>query len=88
MSVTAEKGKHTFENSLGSVVERFLVTYFKEHKNHLPDGNVHELVMGEVERPLIEGILKLTEGNQKKASEILGINRNTLRKKIQIYGIK
>ncbi|MCX7990976.1 MAG: sigma-54 dependent transcriptional regulator [Proteobacteria bacterium] len=47
--------------------------------------DVHDFVMSQVEKPLIEKILKITKGNQIKASEILGINRNTLRKKIKDY---
>lgn len=47
--------------------------------------NVYDFVISQVEKPLIEKILKFTKGNQIKASEVLGINRNTLRKKIKIY---
>ena len=44
--------------------------------------------MGGIEKPLVEIVLKETNGNQTKAANILGINRNTLRKKIAEYQIK
>lgn len=47
------------------------------------DINLYELMLEEFDRPLIEAVLKRTGGNQKRAAEILGMNRNTLRKKIQ-----
>ena len=52
------------------------------------NGHLHELIMGGIEKPLVEIVLKETEGNQTKAANILGINRNTLRKKIAEYKIK
>lgn len=45
------------------------------------NGHLHELIMGGIEKPLVEIVLKETDGNQTKAVNILGINRNTLRKK-------
>jgi Fis family transcriptional regulator len=45
------------------------------------------MVINCVEKPLIETVLQHAEGNQSRAAELLGINRNTLRKKIQQYGI-
>ncbi len=52
------------------------------------NGHLHELIMGGIEKPLVEIVLKETNGNQTKAANILGINRNTLRKKIAEYQIK
>ncbi len=68
-------------DSLGVIVGRYLCAYLSEHKDHLPTGQLYTVVMNEVEKALLAETLKITGGNQKKASEILGINRNTLRKK-------
>ena len=50
-------------------------------------GHLHDLVITGVEKPLLEIVLKETNGNQTQAANILGINRNTLRKKIQEYNL-
>ena len=52
------------------------------------NGDLYRLILRGVEKPLIEIVLLETKGNQTMASNILGINRNTLRKKIQEYKIK
>ena len=52
------------------------------------NGHLHQLIMGGIEKPLVEIVLKETGGNQTQAANILGINRNTLRKKIAEYKIK
>ena len=69
-------------NSLGASVERHLKQYFDSHKNELPANGLYDRIIHEVERPLIIKTLNIVNGNQLKASELLGINRNTLRKKI------
>ena len=70
------------DSSLGASVEKHLNQYFDLHKNELPANGLYDRIIHEVERPLIIKTLKLVKGNQLKASELLGINRNTLRKKI------
>ena len=72
---------------LSGAVESFLKNYFAAHDGHLPTTGLYERVMQEVERPLLKTTLKAVMGNQKKAAEILGINRNTLRKKLTELGI-
>jgi len=72
---------------LSGAVESFLKTYFAAHNGDLPTTGLYDRVMQEVERPLLETTLKAVMGNQKKAAEILGINRNTLRKKLTALGI-
>jgi Fis family transcriptional regulator, factor for inversion stimulation protein len=52
------------------------------------DGDLHGLIVGGVEKPLLDIVLKETNGNQTQAANILGINRNTLRKKITEYQIQ
>jgi two-component system nitrogen regulation response regulator GlnG len=53
----------------------------------MQSGDVYTMVIEQVERPLIRFVLEKTRGNQVRAADILGINRNTLRKKIQELGI-
>lgn len=71
---------------LGACVEIALAHYFNDlDGNHCND--LYEMVLGEVEPPLLRAVLNHTRGNQSRTAEILGINRNTLRKKIEKYGI-
>jgi two-component system nitrogen regulation response regulator GlnG len=67
---------------LSSIVQFHLERYFKAHEHHLPTPGFYGRFMKEIERPLIETSLKATGGNQLKAADMLGLNRNTLRKKI------
>ncbi|SLN54668.1 nitrogen regulation protein NR(I) [Oceanibacterium hippocampi] len=82
------------EESLGDAVTRHLSRYFAAHGDGLPPAGVYDRVIREVERPLIGLVLNATRGNQLRAAELLGVNRNTLRKKIRdleitvIRGIK
>jgi len=69
--------------SLGEAVERHLREYFDAHTDGLPASGLYERVLREVERPLIALSLEATRGNQLKAARLLGLNRNTLRKKIR-----
>ena len=55
--------------------------------NGVDRGHLHDLVITGVEKPLLQMVLKETNGNQTQAANILGINRNTLRKKIQEYSL-
>jgi two-component system nitrogen regulation response regulator GlnG len=75
------------DDSLGSAVERHLRTYYSAHKDILPATGLYDRVLREVERPLIELTLAATRGNQIKAAHVLGLNRNTLRKKIRVLDI-
>jgi len=54
----------------------------------MESGDLYGLILEQMERPLIRFVLEKTRGNQVKAAEILGINRNTLRKKIQELDIE
>ncbi|HKJ87735.1 MAG TPA: helix-turn-helix domain-containing protein [Gammaproteobacteria bacterium] len=69
-------------------IEEALDQYFANLDGEKPCGNLYYLVQGEVEQALLERILRETGGNQRRAAELLGLNRNTLRKKIQEYGIR
>ncbi len=68
---------------LAGMVERHLREYFLAHADGLPAPGLHERILREVERPLISLCLDATRGNQIKAAHVLGLNRNTLRKKIR-----
>ncbi len=70
------------EEKLSESVNRHLTRYFHLHDGDLPPVGVYQRILREVEKPLIEIALDATAGNQAKCAELLGINRNTLRKKI------
>ncbi len=72
---------------LSELVEQQLDIYFKAHAGELPSRGLYNRIMVEVEKPLIIKTLTATNGNQIKAAEVLGLNRNTLRKKITELGI-
>ena len=79
-----EKKVHTFlEKWLDKSIKQYVGAMDEKNNGHL-----HELIMGGIEKPLVEIVLKETNGNQTQAANILGINRNTLRKKIVEYEIK
>jgi Fis family transcriptional regulator len=67
-------------------VRTALKSYFQQLNGH-GTSNLHQMVMAEVERPLLETAMEYTGGNQSRAAEILGISRSTLRKKLALYGI-
>ncbi|WP_291296997.1 nitrogen regulation protein NR(I) [Elioraea sp.] len=69
--------------TLAQAVERHLRAYFAGHKDGLPSPGVHDRILQEIERPLIQLTLTATRGNQIRAAHVLGLNRNTLRKKIR-----
>ncbi len=75
-------------DSLGGAVEHHLRTYFFAHKDALPAAGLYDRILREVERPLIELCLAATRGNQIRAAKLLGVNRNTLRKKIRDLDIQ
>jgi two-component system nitrogen regulation response regulator GlnG len=74
--------------SLGGAVERHLKDYFSAHRDDLPASGLYDRILREVERPLIELSLSATRGNQIRAAKLLGLNRNTLRKKIRDLDIQ
>jgi Fis family transcriptional regulator len=58
--------------------------YFKDLRGAEP-GALHELFLGAAERPLLDVVMRHADGNQSKAADWLGINRNTLRRKLQVH---
>lgn len=81
------------KNTLNRItLSEFAAQYFQQHvsfeQEDIPASGLYQMILSQVEPPLIRETLKNTSGNQMRASEILGINRNTLRKKMQIYQIQ
>jgi Fis family transcriptional regulator len=77
----------TRSNDLADAVRRALERYFKDMDGEKPTA-IHDMVLKNVEKPMIETVLRFAEGNQTLAAEMLGINRNTLRSKMQRLRIK
>ncbi|KFB09990.1 nitrogen regulation protein NR(I) [Nitratireductor basaltis] len=73
--------------SLGQAVEQYLQRHFSSFGAELPPPGLYQRILAEVEYPLVLAALAATQGNQIKASELLGVNRNTLRKKIRELGV-
>ncbi len=74
------------EQSLRACVETTMERYFRNLDGQAVN-DVYEMVLAEIEAPLLEVVMKNTRQNQTKASEILGLNRGTLRKKLKQYGL-
>jgi two-component system, NtrC family, nitrogen regulation response regulator GlnG len=70
-------------DALSGAVERHLATYFAGFRDGLPPPGLYHRILRDVEGPLLGAALAATRGNQIKAAELLGLNRNTLRKKIR-----
>jgi two-component system nitrogen regulation response regulator GlnG len=68
---------------LAAAVERHITDYFAAHRGTPPAAGLYDRILREIERPLIVATLGATRGNQIKAAHLLGLNRNTLRKKIR-----
>jgi two-component system nitrogen regulation response regulator GlnG len=83
---SVEEDQHESEN-LSQSVDAHIRRYFDALKGGLPAPGLHGRILREVELPLITATLEITRGNQVKAADILGMNRNTLRKKIKELGI-
>jgi len=74
--------------SLEDALERYVRPYLEQPRDSLLDSNLYNRVLKELERPLISMTIEATRGNQVKAASILGLNRNTLRKKIKDLDIE
>ena len=75
------------KKTLSALTGEALDGYFNKLNGHKP-GDLYQLVLGEVEKPLFKAVLNYTNGNQSEAAEILGINRGTLRKKLKSYNLR
>jgi len=81
MSSVAEAGGEP--ETLADSVERHLNKYFSNYRDTLPPPGLYHRILRDIEGPLIGAALAATRGNQIRAAELLGLNRNTLRKKVR-----
>ncbi len=75
------------DNEIAACVRKTMAEYFKDLDGEEPHA-VYDMVLHCVEKPLLQMVLDHAGGNQTRAAEVLGLNRNTLRKKMQFHGIK
>lgn len=73
--------------NMQAMLQAQIATYFAAHGDALPAPGLYDQLLVRFEKPLITATLRATNGNQIKASEILGLNRNTLRKKMRALNI-
>ena len=81
-SSTSEQTK-----TLADAIEAYLTRYFVEFGSELPPPGLYDRILSEVEKPLLAVTLHAVRGNQLRAADLLGINRNTLRKKLADLGM-
>ncbi|MCC7059578.1 MAG: Fis family transcriptional regulator [Burkholderiaceae bacterium] len=74
------------KSAIDDAVMLSLERYFRDLEGTQPC-SIYEMVIQAVERPMLEVVMREAHGNQLRASEMLGINRNTLRKKLQQHGM-
>jgi len=84
-SAQTETDQHQHQ-SLRQCVEHALDAYFIDLDGQ-PTNDLYQLVLSEVEAPLLEAVLNYTRNNQSKTAEMLGLNRGTLRKKLKQYDL-
>jgi Fis family transcriptional regulator len=75
------------ENEMARMVRKAIDGYFRDLDGEKAS-SVYDMVIHCVEKPLLESVLNRVRGNQTHAAQMLGINRNTLRKKMRVHGIK
>src|SRR3954464_13274868 len=76
----------TRDNELSSTVRKVMKQYFKDLDGEKCTG-IYEMVVAAVEKPMLEVVMFQAQGNQTRAAELLGVNRNTLRKKLKQHGL-
>ena len=78
---------HFADEGISLAIEQYLSDYFARHQSTLPPDGLHQRLLETVERPLLRATMVAVRGNQIRAAKLLGINRNTLRKKLVDLGI-
>jgi Fis family transcriptional regulator, factor for inversion stimulation protein len=79
--------RDTRDSELSACVRKMMTQYFKDLDGEGAT-DIYDMVVANVEKPLLEVVLHHAEGNQTQAAELLGLNRNTLRKKLTQHGIE
>ena len=74
-------------NGIATLIEKMVKEYFNTQGDNITDSSLYNTVLHEVERPLFQQTLHAVKGNKAKAARILGINRNTLQKKLNEHGL-
>ena len=74
------------ENELSSTVRKVMRQYFKDLDGEKCSG-IYDMVVSAVEKPMLEVVMNQAQGNQTRAAQLLGLNRNTLRKKLKQHDI-
>ena len=87
-AASSSQGGDEEESSLSLSVEHHLSALFKEYGEQLPPPGLYHRILREIEYPVISAALAATRGNQIKAAELLGLNRNTLRKKVRDLDVR
>lgn len=80
------KERRLHRGPIASCVKSSIERYFQDLNGEKP-GHLYEMVIAEVEAPLLEAVMHFAQDNQSQAAKYLGINRNTLRKKLKLYGL-
>ena len=80
------KSEASRENELSTTVRKVMRQYFKDLDGEKASG-IYDMVVLAVEKPMLEVVMFQAQGNQTRAAELLGMNRNTLRKKLQQHGL-
>ncbi|MDH5393696.1 MAG: DNA-binding transcriptional regulator Fis [Gammaproteobacteria bacterium] len=85
-ALMTDNSADTYSATLTDTVKHTLITYFNQLENSEPN-DIYNMVLKQVEAPLLEVVMQQVDGNQTKAAACLGLNRGTLRKKLRLYGL-
>ena len=75
------------QRGLNLLIAEHVRHYFDAHEGELPPAGLYQRMLATMEAPLLEEVMRATNHNQIKAAELLGINRNTLHKKLRQHGL-
>ncbi|HSC80540.1 MAG TPA: helix-turn-helix domain-containing protein [Chitinolyticbacter sp.] len=86
MNHNDDRAVSSVSDPIAEAIAASLEQYFQDLDGEAPCA-VYDMVLARVEKPLLTQVLARVDGNQTRAAEVLGINRNTLRKKLQTYDL-